>query len=73
MYKGRTARPARQRVFSGITEKFFSKPPPNSRARGCNPTPGDLFVVSLPLVATTGRCFVPVNSADSPSIFSDFP
>lgn len=52
-----------------LRRNLFSR----SRAGGCNPTPGNLFAVSLPLVATSGHCSLPVNSADSLSICSDFP
>lgn len=69
MYKGRTARLARQRVFSGITEKSF----PILGREAAILLLGNLFVVSLPLVAASGLRCLPVNSADSPPIFSDFP
>lgn len=53
----------------GLWRNLFS----NSRTGGCNPTPGNLFAVSLALVTTLGHCSMPVNSADSLSIFGDFP
>lgn len=36
----------------GLWRKLFS----STRTGRCNPTPGSLFVVSLPLVATAAPC-----------------
>lgn len=69
MYKGRTARLAKQRAFSGITGESF----PILGREAAILLLGNSFVVSPPLVAASGLRCLPVNSADPPPIFGDFP